>query len=269
MDAAEKQGVSDLLNSMEIDVVLSIAGTCCKNKLVLSTFDEALTAILLHSESAKWLLNRKKVTRQILFEYLHSRKVPVLGQAEKLALIDQVLDFWKSSFCVQQLSTLNNEEQLSEMMGVKFTQWWFEILLAISSAATVKNENLADQFWADGRLKITINSAQGIQSEDVVGSNEAEKLLLSLLHQGYLLNPNLKEVKEKHERHGFVLIAVCGTVHKNQSCIGVFENIFGLLRDPGVEFRWRLKWSELQINTSMILNQTPCISNMDFKAVCE
>ena len=45
MDAAEKQGVNDLLNSMEIDVVLSIAGTCCKNKLVLSTFDGILNNI--------------------------------------------------------------------------------------------------------------------------------------------------------------------------------------------------------------------------------
>ena len=73
------------------------------------------------------------------------------------------LIFQKSSFCVQQLSTHNNEEQLLEMMGVKFTQWWFEILLAISTAAvTVKNENLADQFWADGEkikifVKTTIN----------------------------------------------------------------------------------------------------------------
>jgi hypothetical protein len=46
------------------------------------------------------------------------------------------------------LSTNNHQEQMLEM-GIKFCQWWFEILLAISADA-VNKENLADQFWIDG-----------------------------------------------------------------------------------------------------------------------
>lgn len=61
-------------------------------------FLDALEAVLLHSESARWLLNRKKLTRQILFEYLHLHKVVVSGQAEKIVLVDHVLDFWVQTY---------------------------------------------------------------------------------------------------------------------------------------------------------------------------
>ena len=77
-----------------------------------------------------------------------------------------------------------------------------------------------------------------------------------------------------------VLIAVAGTVHKNKACLGIFENLFCLLRDPGmllkdnnnefpsnkffkigVDFKWRIRWAELRI-TQMMVHQMPGVSDL-------
>jgi len=121
------------------------------------------------------------------------------------------------------------------------------------------------------RLKISLNLSAGCNLiEEAVGSDGAEKLLLSFLQQGYLLNPNLSDIKEKKEHHGFVLIAVAGTVHKNEACLGIFEHLFCLLRDPGIDFKWRILWAELRV-TQMTVHQMPGVSDLPDlkKAMCE
>lgn len=92
-----------------------------------------------------------------------------------------------------------------------------------------------------------------------------------LSHHGLLLNPNLsvEGVREKKSPHGFVIIGVCGTVHQQANCSGIFEQVFGLLQDPSAEFRWRIKWTEVRI-TQAIVNKIPCVNDLpELLALCD
>jgi len=57
----EKLGIRDLLSRLDEEIVYSLASTATKKALVLTSISEAVDAIILHSESAMWLLNRKKI----------------------------------------------------------------------------------------------------------------------------------------------------------------------------------------------------------------
>jgi hypothetical protein len=59
------------------------------------------------------------------------------------------------------------------------------------------------------------------------------------------------------EHHGVVLILCCGTLHTHASVsVGIFESVFGLMRDPFAENNWKIKYITLQIKS------TPAIGSM-------
>ena len=99
----------------------------------------------------------------------------------------------------------------------------------------------------------------------------ANLLQMVLCEQRLLFNPNLtiEGVREKKSAHGFVVIAVCGTVFHQGNCSGIFEQAFGLLQDPSAEFSWLIKWSQLRI-TQANVTKFPCVSDLpELLALCD
>lgn len=86
--------------------------------------------------------------------------------------------------------------------------------------------------------------------EEYVGAEMVSLRLLSLVKEEYLLfNPNLHAsgLKCTMSRHGLVLVAVAGTVHRDNTCLGIFEQIFGLISCPVRENTWKIKAVNLKI----------------------
>ena len=277
------------------------------NEINIIFISEAVTAIILHSESANWLLNRKKLTRAMLFGYLNLKKVPISGQAEKSTIITRILELWAvaepqnvivsateepSSFGENQSAhaITHSSADVNSEMGLKFSQWFYEILLAVHKQ-TVPGSKLSEQFWRDVRFKITLNACDNTNCQEAIGSDEvnlhhwslscifnmisckqaANLLQILLCQHGFLLNPNLSSngVRERKDPHGMVIIGVCGTAHQFENCSGIFEQVFGLLQDPSVEFHWRIKWSELRI-TQATVNRLPCLTDLpELQAICD
>lgn len=53
------------------------------------------------------------------------------------------------------------------------------------------------------------------------------------------------------DHHGIVLMLCCGTLHTHASVsVGVFESVFGLLRDPFSENNWKIKNIKIQLQSS-------------------
>lgn len=129
------------------------------------------------------------MTRAILFEYLNSKRVPINGQAEKATIISRILELWASSsevnaspseiqtveFSTAQEMTPAVPPPVTPEMGLKFTQWFYEILLAVHKQ-TVDGSKLSEQFWRDVRLKITLNSTGAINCQEAIGSDEVTKV---------------------------------------------------------------------------------------------
>lgn len=119
----------------------------------------------------------------MLFEYLNSKKVPINGQAEKSTIVSRVLELWASSSEIQateiqtvefssaQEMTPAVQSPVAPEMGLKFTQWFYEILLAVHKQ-TVDVSKLSEQFWRDVRFKITLNSTGIATCEEALGSEE-------------------------------------------------------------------------------------------------
>lgn len=86
--------------------------------------------------------------------------------------------------------------------------------------------------------------------EEYLGAELVSLRLLSLVKEENLfLNPNLNAggVRCAVSRHGLVVVAVAGTVHRSTSCLGIFEQIFGLIRCPFNNNTWKIKFVNLKI----------------------
>lgn len=62
-------------------------------------------------------------------------------------------------------------------------------------------------------------------------------------------SPNLEPpgLKVLSSPHGLVLVAVAGTIHRDTVCLGIFEQIFGLIRSPLENNSWKIKFVNVKI----------------------
>lgn len=161
--------------------------------ILFSCITEAIDALILHSDSALWLLNRKKLTRALLFEYLHARKVSISGKAEKIDVINKILEYWDSLSCENHVArceqadldrgepnaTFHSPIQnvvLPEQpkMGLEFAKWFYEILLGVHKQM-VPGEQISNQFWKDARLRVTLKSNNATDFQEAIGDKEVNK----------------------------------------------------------------------------------------------
>lgn len=88
---------------------------------------EANEAILQHSESVESILNRKKVSRDLLFNYLHWKKVAVTdNNLDKKSLITLLLSFWN-----EQNSNQNNVSVQPGVIDVNQSQLAVQVSLIL------------------------------------------------------------------------------------------------------------------------------------------
>lgn len=88
------------------------------------------------------------------------------------------------------------------------------------------------------------------QMEEFLGAELVNLRLLALTkEERLLLSPNLEPhgLKVLASSHGLVLVAVAGTIHRDGACLGIFEQIFGLIRSPLENNSWKIKFVNLKI----------------------
>lgn len=97
------------------------------------------------------------------------------------------------------------------------------------------------------------------QMDEYLGAELVSLRLLALTSEERLLfSPNLEphSLKALVSPHGLVLVAVAGTIHKDAACLGVFEQIFGLIRSPLAENSWKIKFTNLKIRGQISMEGT-------------
>ncbi|KFP77897.1 Uncharacterized protein C3orf38, partial [Apaloderma vittatum] len=224
---------------------------------------EAIHAILVYSQSVEELLRRKKVCRDVIFKYLAAQGIPVPPSSEKHLLIDRVKQYWsgKLTTCTSESGerkphTGTHEERQKSPeddihdLGEEFCQWFFALLNSQHPLGVKSEERWGPQhFWEDAKMKFCYNTLEK-NVEEYVGAEMVSLRLLSLVKDEYLLfNPNLHTdaLKCAMSRHGLVLVAVAGTVHRDNACLGIFELVFGLISCPIRENTWKIKVVNLKI----------------------
>ena len=91
---AEKHGIAELLTRMSVQDLQSLAQTVTSKLLVPETSSEAISMIILHTERAADLLKRRKIKKELLFKYLHFKRVPIESVADKSVHVTRVLELW-------------------------------------------------------------------------------------------------------------------------------------------------------------------------------
>lgn len=135
-------------------------------------------------------------------------------------------------------------------LGEEFCHWFFELLNSQNPFLGPPQDEWGPQhFWHDVKLRFYYNTSEQ-NVIDYCGAEIVSLRLLSLVKEEYLfLSPNLDAsgLKCASSPHGLVMVGVAGTVHRGNTCLGIFEQIFGLMHCPVLENTWKIKFINLKI----------------------
>lgn len=269
--AIRAQGIKEILNQLNPNEILKLTSTVTngliKNKI--QTKEEGINTIITYSTDELSILRRKIITREILFNYVHDRNIAITLPCTKDDLIETILKYWNV-----ELQTVENnrevDEDRSEIKDVKqenyvkelvlkFVEWFFEQM----------NEKVPlnpTHFWSDAKLKLNLISSNSIDSKEVDSSTgDIVELLFKVKRENniYFLPNTLEEgTKGWMNPHGLVVVATCGTLHTENECVGAFEQMFYLARDPFSENNWKIKKTELSLKKAAY-NVLPNLENVN------
>lgn len=138
------------------------------------------------------------------------------------------------------------EHGTAQLMAVKFAEWFY----------TMMNQNEpigTEHFWQDAKLQLKMTS--GIDEIVKTIDSDVNSLVLELYKvkkdHGLYFYPNLLTdgVQGRMDPHGLVIVMACGTLHTADTCVGIFDQMFMLVRDPLSDNNWKVKNTKLQLKS--------------------
>ncbi|XP_071763371.2 uncharacterized protein C3orf38 homolog [Centroberyx gerrardi] len=244
----ERSGCKTMLSVLPKSDLLSLSDTVTNKLIAVENVTEAMEAILSYTKDAEELLKRKKVQRDIIFKYLAKEGVVMPPNSEKHQLVKRTLELWSSGTA----KTVSVDQSLGFdplALGQQFCQWFFQLLNSQNPLMGQQPQDWGPQhFWPDVKLRL-LSSADSQQVEEFQGAELVSLRLLALARdERLLLSPSMEPrgLRAQASPHGLVLVAVAGTIHRDAACLGVYEQIFGLIRSP-LDNSWKIKFVNLKI----------------------
>ncbi|XP_003469382.2 uncharacterized protein C3orf38 homolog isoform X3 [Cavia porcellus] len=239
LSQSEMEGCHNLLGLLDNDEIMSLCDTVTNRLVQPKDRQGAIRTIIMYSQSVEELLRRRKVHREVIFKYLATQGVVIPPSTEKHNLIQHAKEYWEKLAKLKLKETsqpLRKKEDIrlfeqNPLMGPPQDEWG------------------PQHFWNDVKLRFYYRTSEQ-NVIDYHGADIVSLRLLSLVKEEFLyLSPNLDShgLKWCSSPHGLVMIGVAGTVHRGNTCLGIFEQIFGLIRCPFVENTWKIKFINLRI----------------------
>jgi len=134
--------------------------------------------------------------------------------------------------------------------ATQFTAWFYTKLNGVTGAP----DNFGiEHFFRDATLALlVIMSGHGNSVEHFDGADLVARRLVALITDEQLvLNANQSEdgVRGMSDLYGRRVVFVCGTVHRGNAVLGLFEQQFELVRDPNAENNWKICNTRLALST--------------------
>jgi len=144
--------------------------------------------------------------------------------------------------------------------AAQFTKWFYMKLNGVTSAPDGFG---IEHFFADATLSLLVIAAcQDSQVEHFDGADVVVRRLVALVADEQLvLNANQSEdgFRGMSDPHGRRVVFVCGTVHRGNAVLGLFEQQFGLVRDPTAQNNWKICSTRLALSTR-VPSQLPTLT---------
>lgn len=134
-----------------------------------------------------------------------------------------------------------------------------ELDLLVTIAIIINTNTNLGKINCDDRAVSLFLRAGSEQMDEFLGAEMVNLRLLALTREErLLLSPNLEAhgLRALASPHGLVLVAVAGTIHRDEACLGIFEQIFGLIRSPLENNSWKIKFVNLKIRGQDALGGT-------------
>ncbi|XP_042369831.1 uncharacterized protein C3orf38-like [Plectropomus leopardus] len=279
LSETERAGCRNLLKLLSKSDLLSLSDTVTNKMIAVENVTEAMETILSFTKNAEELLKRKKVYRDIIFKYLAKEGVAMSPNSEKHQLVKRTLELWSSGKVVYDRETAETRQRPStqtvstdvkaevgfdpQVLGQQFCQWFFQLLNSQNPSPDQSPQDWGPQhFWPDVKLRL-LSIAGSQQMEEFLGAELVSLRLLALTkEERLLLSPNLEPhgLRTLASPHGLVLVAVAGTIHRDGTCLGIFEQIFGLIRSPEENNSWKIKCVNLKIRGQDALGGTEVVA---------
>ncbi|XP_069009716.1 uncharacterized protein C3orf38 homolog [Embiotoca jacksoni] len=257
LSETERVGFTKILELMTKGDLLSLSDTVTNKMIAVENVTEARKTILSFTKNAEELLRRKKVQRDIIFKYLAGEGVRMSPSSEKHQLVKRTLELWSSVKCGVDESPRGDMVKTTDMkvgfdplvLGQQFCQWFFQIWNSQNPSLGQQPQDWGPQhFWPNVKLHL-FSRVSSEHMEEFLGAELVSLRLLALTKEEHLLfSPNLDSdgLKALTSPHGLVPVAVAGTIHRDAACLGIFEQIFGLIRSPEYN-SWKIKFIKLKI----------------------
>lgn len=256
--------------------LMSLNDTVTNKMILVESEKEAMDTILSFTKTAEELLRRKKVHRDLIFKYLAKEGVVMAPNSEKHVLIKKTLELWLSNKVTKNEVKWQAKESRAwrhtetvltfvkadpgfdpQILGQQFCQWFFTLLNNQNPSLGKDPKDWGPQhFWPDAKLQLHARVC-GEQMEEFVGAEMVSLRLLALTREErLLLKPNLEPhgLRSLASPHGLVIVAVAGTIHRDAACLGIFEQIFGLIQSP-MDNNWKIKVINLKIRGQAAISE--------------
>jgi len=134
--------------------------------------------------------------------------------------------------------------------ATQFTVWFYTKLNGVTDSL---NNFGSEHFFNDATLALRVISACHETSvEHFDGADLVVRRLVALVTDEQLVlnaNQSADGVRGMSDPHGRRVVFVCGTVHRGHAVLGLFEQQFGLVRDPAAENNWKICSTRLALST--------------------
>lgn len=135
-----------------------------------------------------------------------------------------------------------------QQLAQYFVPWFYKILNSFNTSPdNIAQEWGPQHFWADAKGSVLMVSGGQVLDECQGSLAVSEKFRELVRKEKLLFNANVSGARGQIDAYGLVKISVGGTVHRFSDCLGIFEQSFGLIRDPQVQNNWKIKFTELKL----------------------
>ncbi|XP_074551023.1 uncharacterized protein C3orf38 homolog [Halichoeres trimaculatus] len=268
LSETEQAGCTKILNLMSKGDLLSLCDTVTGKMIVVEDETEAIKTVLSFTQNAEEFLKRKKVYRELIFKYLAKEGVSMPPNSEKHQLVKRALELWspgkemvgRSPPTASDITELKAKEDFDpQVLGQHFCQWFYKLLNSQNPSLGQQPQEWGPQhFWPDVKLNLLVRGSSE-QMEEFLGAEMVSLRLQALTkEEQLLLCPNLEPrgLKVLASPHGLVRVAVAGTIHRSSTCLGIFEQVFGLIRPPLQDNNWKIKVMHMKIKVQDALEGT-------------
>lgn len=179
----------------------------------------------------------------------------------------------------RQVATLNNEDTLSQIELTKkvksddfarvFCEWYYSMINRLQPVCSHQpGDTFRESVFCNNSSVDMYLIGSGREEKHTSGQANCYALLREVFGQtGLLFSPNLSSgIQAQKSEHGMIRIFSCGTLHKANSFVGIYEQEFGLIFCP-VDRAWKIMYTKVNLKHTSVEPQMPSLPPSEVFAI--